>query len=268
MRLAIPAALAGALCAGAVTAHAQVETEVKVERERPPKEKHVTLRFLKENREFIRQRLDLLRQKTVEKHGDAAAIDPRYLDYQRMLAEILAGRDTVAAAEDARRRQQLLESISQLGSLEAQLDVVERLLAEQHRRLATLQENFTTDQHTALLVVVSGYPSDVAVNEIAVTLEDGATLRAPLTPEQQESLRHGGIVEVFHGFVEPREQVVEVSVSGAPWPSGDSGFVTLEPARDRITLLKLDLSAVHPDQGGPGIHASTWLHDDEIRSGG
>jgi len=31
--------------------------------------------------------------------------------------------------------------------------------------------------------------------------------------------------------------------------------------RDRLTLLRLDLSAVRKEAGAPAIHASTWLHD-------
>jgi hypothetical protein len=221
---------------------------------------------VKENGYYIRARLDLLKQTPLDRRGDAGEIDPRFLAYSRMLADILAAKDTVAAAEDARQRQQLLESVTQLGSLESQLDLMERLLAEQRARLGVLQANFTGDQTTALMVVLRGYPSDVALTGVAITIEDGATLRVPLAPEQRESLKRGGIVEVFHGFAEPREQVIEVTIAGDPWPSGDSGFVTLDLMRDRLTFLQLDLSTVQPAQGGASIKASTWLHDAETRS--
>lgn len=246
---------------------AEVVTEVQVERVKPNKEKHPSLRFLKDNRAFIRARLDLLKQTLIERKGQTAAVDPRYLDYQRMLADVLADRDSVTGADDARRRRELLASITELGGLESQLDQMERLLANQRERLALLQRNFVADQSTALMVVLSGYPTDVALDEVTVALDNGSSVRVPLGAEQQESLRRGGIVEVFFGFVEPREQSLAIGVIGAPWPGGDAGYVTLDPARDRLTLLRLDLTSVRPDQGGAGIRASTWLQDAAILSG-
>lgn len=267
-RLAIASSIAAfALLASLSPVRAETVTEVQVERVKPNKEKHASLRFLKENRAFIRARLDLLKLTMIERKGQTAAIDPRYLDYQRMLADVLADRDSVADADDARRRRELLASITELGGLESQLDQMERLLADQRERLAVLQRNFVADQSTALMVVLSGYPVDVALDEVTVALDDGASVRVALGAEQQESLRRGGIVEVFFGFVEPREQSLAVGVVGAPWPGGDAGYVTLDPARDRLTLLRLDLSSVRPDQGGAGIRASTWLQDAAILSG-
>ena len=250
----------------ASSARADEPVPVKVERVRPQKPKHVTLRFLKENRDFIRARLDLLRQKMVERKGGAEAIDPRYLAYPKMLADAQSARDTVAAAEELRKRQQLLESITQLGDLETRLDEMEKFLADQRVRLGVLQQNFTGEQRTALMVVVRGYPGDVAPSEIAVAVEDGAPFRVTLDPEQRDALKRGGVVQVFHGFVEPREQVVQVTLTADAWPSGDSGFITLDPTRDRITFLELDLSTVHRAQGGASVAASTWRHDAEMSS--
>jgi hypothetical protein len=195
----------------------------------------------------------------VERKGGAEALDPRYLMYPKMLADAQSARDTVAAAEELRKRQQLLESITQLGDLETRLDEMEKFLADQRVRLGVLQQNFTGDQRTALVVVVRGYPG-------AVTLEDGAPSNVTLAPEQREALKRGGVVQVFHGFVEPREQVVQVTLTADAWPSGDSGFVTLDPTRDRITFLELDLSTVHRAQGGASVAANTWRHDAEMSS--
>jgi hypothetical protein len=75
------------------------------------------------------------------------------------------------------------------------------------------------------------------------------------------------VVQIFHGFVEPREQVVEVAITGERWPAGDTGFVTLDPARDRLTLLRLDLSSVQPERGAASIQANTWLHDARLHPG-
>src|SRR6185503_1095785 len=71
LRALAPAALA--LAVHAAPASAQTVTEVRVERVRPPREKHATLRFLKDNRDFIRGRFDLLRAEPRDGRGTAAA---------------------------------------------------------------------------------------------------------------------------------------------------------------------------------------------------
>jgi hypothetical protein len=249
-------------------ARAQTVTEVKVERVRPQREKHPTFRFLKENRDWLRARLDLLRAKSVERKGGGEEIDPRFLAYQKLLAEARTSLDSVSTAEDLRRRRDLLASINDLGTLESELDMMDRQLAAQRQRLGILQDDFTGRQRTALVVVLSGYPRDIAVSQIAITLDDSSTQTIPITAEQRQALRFGGIVQVFHEFVEPREQIVQVAMIGDVWPSGEKGYVTLEPARDRITFLRLDLSGVRVDRGAAGIQASTWLHDTSLRAGG
>ena len=270
--LRMPAALAPLVAvalalAATPAARAQETEQVTVERVRPTKEKYPTLRFLRENRDFIRARYDLLKEKPIHRQGGADAIDPRFLAYQRMLSEILAANDSLAAAEEARARRELFTSVTELGRLEEQLDLMERLLAEQRTRLGVLQADFTGRQQTALVVVLSGYPASAAVERVSITLEDGDTLTVPLSDEHRASLRKGGVVEIFHGFVEPREQVVEVAITGDRWPAGDAGFVTLDPARDRLTLLRLDLSTVRPERGAASIQANTWLHDARLQPG-
>mgnify|MGYP003694589121 CR=1 FL=1 len=229
--------------------------------------KHVTLRFLKENRDFIRARLDLLRQKMVERKGGAEAIDPRYLAYPKMLADAQSARGLRSRPpRSCANASSCSRASRELGDLETRLDEMETFLADQRVRLGVLQQNFTGEQRTALMVVVRGYPGDVAPSEIAVAVEDGAPFRVTLDPEQRDALQRGGVVQVFHGFVEPREQVVQVTLTADAWPSGDSGFITLDPTRDRITFLELDLSTVHRAQGGASVAASTWRHDAEMSS--
>jgi hypothetical protein len=261
------AGLALALIAAAALAphaRAQTVTDVDLSRVKPKKEKHETLRFLKENRAFIRARFDQLREKTVERRGDALAMDPRFLAYPGMLAGILAAGDSVSSATEAQARRELLASVTELGDLEARLDQMEQLLAAQRDRLAVLQSDFTGTQKTALMVVLKGYPSDAPVSDVAIAVDDGPTVRVSLSPEQREALQKGGVVQLLHAFVEPRELVLEVTLAGDAWPSGDSGYVTIEPARDRLTMLQLDLSPVHPDRGSSGMHAGTWLHDTSV----
>ena len=236
-------------------------TPVEVERVKPAKEKHVTLRFLKENRDFIRGQFDRLRERPLEVDGAGGELDPRYLAYARLVAQATTARDTVERADEERARRHLLESIAQLASLENQLDLMEKVLAEQRLRLSTLEDDFVGHQRTALMVVLSGYPTDATVQEVTVAIDDGSPVTVTLSPEQRESLKRGGIVELFHGLVEPREQAVEVTLRGETWPDGNSGYLRLDPLRDRLTFLRLDLSQVHPAQGGAGVQAGTWLHE-------
>jgi hypothetical protein len=259
--LLVALALVVTLAVPAREARAQEVRTVEVERIRPRKEKTPTLSFLKDNIDFIRSRFDLLRQKPGDTVGNAGDIDPRFHAYQEMLRDLMAARDSVSVAGDSLERQALLASITELGKLETQLDLMDGLLAAQRARLGVLQDDFTGRQLTSLVVVLSGFPIAASVSRVTITLEDGDTLSVPISAEHRASLEHGGVVEVFHGFVEPREQVVEVAIAGDRWPAGNAGFVSLDPARDRITFLRLDLSRVRPDGGAASIEATTWLHE-------
>ena len=243
-----------------------VVTEVRVERLRPRKERVPTLRFLKENRDFIRARFDLLREKPLDRSASAEDIDPRFMAYRRTLAEILAARDSVAVAEEARNRRELFESVTDLGRLEAQLDEMEKLLADQRGRLGVLQEDFTGRQQTALMIVLAGQPRDASITQIGIALEGGGVLSVPVSAGQIESLRRGGILQLSHGLIEPRQQVLEIVLTGDRWPQGDSCFVTLDPPRDRLSVLKLDLSRLAVGSGAGSVTASTWIHDASLRA--
>jgi hypothetical protein len=235
---------------------------VRVERVRPAREKLPTLRFLRTNREFFRSRLDRLRETPLAVREGAQDIDPRYLAWRDMLAAVRAAGDSVALAEDADQRRELFASVADLHQLEAQLDAMDRLLADQRVRLASLEEDFAGHQRTALAVVVSGWPHGDAPSELSLSLDDGTRLALPLSSEQRSALAEGGVLELFHGLIEPREQSFAIALSGTRWAAADSGFVTLSPERDRLTFVRLDLSGVAPESGAGGIVASTWLHDD------
>jgi hypothetical protein len=230
---------------------------------RPAREKLPTLRFLRTNREFFRTRLDLLRETPLSRREGAQDIDPRYLAWRDMLAAVRAAGDTVAAAEDADQRRVLFASVTDLGQLEAQLDAMDRLLAGQRTRLTSMQEDFAGHQRTALAVVVSGWPGGEAPTGLSLAFDDGTQLSWPLSPEQRASLAGGGVLEMFHGLIEPREQSLAIAIEGGRWTAPDSGFVTLDPQRDRLTFLRLDLSGVGADSGATGIAATRWLHDDQ-----
>jgi len=250
-----------ALAGAAPVTPTAVATEVQVERVRPGREKHPTLRFLKANRDFIRARLDLLREKPGDALAGAEAIDPRFLAYRELMTAALAGADSVQASEDMRSRRTLFASVTELGQLESQLDQLERLLAAQRQRLTALQDDFTGHQRTALAIVARGYPADATLLTVGFALEDGGQVTITLTDAQRAALREGGALELFHGLVEPRDQVVAVSLAGSQWPAGETGFVSLAPPRDRLTFLQLDFSALRAERGAASLSASTWLLD-------
>jgi len=259
--LAVCAALLLGTAPGRGAGPDPVAHEVEVERARPARPKRPTLRFLKENRDFLRAQIDRLREKPRDVRGAAGEIDPRFLAYADLLARVAGARDSVGGAAEAESRRGLFASVTELGDLESELDVIERQLANQRERLAILERDFTGTQETELVVVVSGHVAGMRLGAVSITLEDGTRRSVALADTAWEALRRGGVVQVFHGFVEPREQFVEVALEGAPWPAGESGFVTLEPARDRRTLLRLDLGALQAERGAASIRASVWRDD-------
>jgi hypothetical protein len=233
-------------------------TTVEVQLERPVREKLPTLQFLHANRDFIRGRFDRLREQTRVERAPAADVDPRFLAYRKLLAEIATAKDSVAVASDTRERQGMFASVEDLGQLERELDQMERLLDTQRTRLGALQADFAGRQRTELDLVITGGVLAGRVDSVRVTLEDGTSVATGVTETQRGSLLHGGALEVFRGLVEPREQVIEVALMGEGWSATGHGFVTIEPARDRLTFLKLDLSQAAPKLGIGSLVASTW----------
>jgi hypothetical protein len=63
--------------------------------------------------------------------SSARAVDPRFLSYRGLLADIAAAKDSVAASAEARERQALFASVADLAVLERELDQMERVLAAQ-----------------------------------------------------------------------------------------------------------------------------------------
>ena len=228
-------------------------TEITVDRVRPVHEKHPMLRFLRENRDFLRARLDLLRATRSEHPGTPDALDPRWLSYQAILSGAGAGSDSVGAAEDRAARRTLLEHIGQLSDLESELDRMDRVLDAQAGRLQALDADFAGHQQTALVILLKGHPAALAPAGLTIAFEDSTVLHVTLTQEQREALLGGGIAELWHGFVEPRQQVVALSVErgGAP----ENGWMTLTPARDQLTFLRLDLGGL----GAGGLKAGSWV---------
>jgi hypothetical protein len=233
--------------------------QLEVERVQAKKPKLVTLRFLRENREFLRAQLDQLRLvRRDDLEGEAGLLDPRFAMYREMLQQLNAARDTVRAEQESLQRREVLQSVTELGGLEAQLDLMEKLLADESARLARLEADFVGRQQTALVVLVRGCPAGATPAELLLT-EEGQTVRVPMSADQWAALRKGGIAQIYHAFIEPREHVLEVALSGEGWPARTAHSLSLEPSRDRLTFLELDLAAASPAQPSPDIRSSLWV---------
>ena len=233
--------------------------DVRVERIRPQREKNPTLRFLKANRDFLRAQFDLLHQRPGSRPGGSQSVDPRFLAYQRLIAEARSAGDSLAAADQSEGRRTLFQSVTELSMLEAQFDQMDRLLAEQRQRLGSLQSDFAGRQRTTLAIVVTGFPAQEPLSSLGLKFEDGDSLTVAISAEQRQSLQLGGVLEIFHGLVEPREQVFQVVLAGRGQEATPAGWITLDPERDRLTCLRLNLSPVHTFEGAAGMTASTWV---------
>jgi len=258
LRFAVAALLFAASTAPAhAAAPAPGATAVRVQRVQPDHAKKATLRFLVANKAYLRAELDRLRAKTVQVKGGAVAIDPRFLRYGDMVAAARTAGESAASADSARAGRQLFVSVTDLGLLESELDQLDRALAGQRDRLAVLQSDFAGDQRTALAVVLSGWPADGAPASLTLSLEDGTRESIALTPEQLDALRAGGAVQVLHRLIEPRDQSFSIGFGAASAP----GWLELDPARDRLNLLQLDLSHLAAGDA-TSLSATTWVLDD------
>lgn len=233
-----------------------VET-IEVKRADNQEPKHTSLKFLKDNRVFIRAQLDLLKVQTTRTRVDQAQIlDQRYLLLQQMSAAIAAARDTVSAESLLTAQRGLMTSVTQLGELEGQLGRMENLLAEHRVRLLGLEQDVLGHQETALVIVMRGFSGTNAPTAIMIA-ENEDVVRVELTPTQRIALEHGGIAQVYHEFVEPREHVISVSFEGTGWPA-TAVPVTVDTARDRLTFLGLDLSRLDPSREAMGLLTDVW----------
>jgi len=244
--------------AGIEAPEAWTET-IKVELEKRDEPKHRTVRFLEENRDFFRARLDqLLVRLERERDGNARPLDPRWLMYRDMMADIRAARDSAEVSEEWIRRRELLESVGDLVELETEMDEMEMLLSQQRHRLIALEEDFTDRQTTALVLLMTGMPVTGAPTAILLTEDDGSTVRIVLDDASRESLARGGSAELLHEFVEPREVVLGITFEGAGWELRPPYEITLAPERDRLTFLELDTAGLDPAAAGSSIAARSW----------
>lgn len=219
-----------------------IET-LEVKREKIKAPEHASLRFLKDHRVFVRSQLDRLRTQVTREHTIAAqTIDARYLKLQEMSGEIAAAQDTIGGEQARAAQRSLLCSVTELGQLEASLDLMDSLLTDERTRLLWLEKDFIGHQETALVIVIRGVPAQELPAGIAIA-EDGEVAHVTLSDADRASLAQGGIAQIYHEFVEPRAHALEVRLEGGVWDTRPASTVTLSAERDRLTFLELNLSS-------------------------
>ncbi len=232
--------------------------EVAVERVEP-EEKMETVRFLRENREFFRAQLDLLRQTFGTLHfGYAQGLDARALMLQELLAQGRADADSASMAMANDRTRRLLESVAELAALEEEMNRMEETLFAERDRLARLEEDFAGRQETALIVLLAGIPSGSAPQEIRFREIGGDTYRVAISDPERQALADGGLAQLFHAFVEPRELRFAVTLQGDGITDAPELQVVVTPERDRLTFLELDLAAAGASSEGM-IPTRVWV---------
>jgi hypothetical protein len=189
---------------------------------------------------------------------EAEGIDPRLLDFQKMLDEIRAAQDSANAGDERARARALLQSVQDLAELEREMDRMEKLLGDQEARLARLAEDFVGEQRTTLVVVLTGVPRRGSPKTVILETEDGDAAHIGLTEPDRLSLAAGGAAELLHELVEPRRQTLAISFEGDGWTQSVPYEVVVEPERDRMTFLELDLEGADPAAPGTDVAAKTW----------
>ena len=149
--------------------------------------------------------------------------------------------DTIGGEQARAAQQSLLSSVTELGKLEASLDLMDSLLVDERARLLWLEKDFVGHQETALVIVIRGMSGQALPTGIAIA-EDNEVTHVTLSDADRASLARGGIAQIFHEFVEPRTHALQVKLEGGAWDTRPASVVTLDAPRDRLTFLELDLS--------------------------
>jgi hypothetical protein len=251
------AARADAPASSPAPADSVIET-LEVKRAEIKAPEHASLRFLKDNRVFLRSQLDRLRTQVTREHTTGAQmLDARYLKLKEMSAAIAAAQDTIGGEQALAAQRSLLARVTELGELEATLDLMDSLLVDQRARMLWLEQDFLGHQETALVIVVRGLPAGDVPTGISIA-ETGEISQTPLSDEQRASLARGGIAQIYHEFVEPRDHALEVRLHGGAWDTVPAPVVTLNAARDRLTFLELDLSGLDREHASRGPVTRVW----------
>ncbi|MEZ4650283.1 MAG: hypothetical protein R3E97_16165 [Candidatus Eisenbacteria bacterium] len=230
---------------------------VKVEREKPDRTKKPSLRFLQENLDFLRGQIDGVYWSEEPRDGAANAIDPSWIRYLEL------DRDVDSATEQLDREaadlasDRLLESVGELAEVEARIRALAMLLDEHDARLTELHEDYVEDHVTSLVVLASGYP-DWQLDGLRLRRDDGRETAVALDRELESVLHRGGVIELDHEFIEPREQVLELVIPASTDQAGRSVYLRIDPERDRLHFLQLDLATFRLGDDTSAWKAETW----------
>lgn len=243
LRLALPFSLAMVGCPATAGVEPRAGAEqVHLERARPEPDEVKTLRFLRENRAFLRGRLDAVRTAWDSAIGAPTSIDARWIRHR---AELDAARAALASSHRAAAEDSLNDGLRALAELESALEALERTAREQSERLTELRSELDESRPPSLVLLFSGASPS---SEIAWTPEISPARWIQLDAQTKEALSRGGIVEAWNGYVEPRRQSFELASDGAV------GYLTLavEPASSHYVLV--DLSSLGSDPTAWVVH--------------
>lgn len=212
-----------------------------------------TLRFLHANRNFLRSELDRLQtHRLVHETGarDLTAREKYLISHGEALR---ADQDSLRAAVVAAHRSDYLQSAADLLAFEEHLDELEGLLESQNQRLRSLEADFVGRQKTALALYVTGLPASDAT-AILVSDVAGDEWQIQLDAAQRAALRNGATAQLLHEFVEPRPTAYALALQHDDGSSEALGSIQLDPARDRLTFVEVDLSTA-PQNGSPVVRS-------------
>ena len=238
-------------------AYAPIVTPVRIERVKPAQEKIPTLRFFKENLDFLRSSLDGLNQIPLSEDGHTQTMDENLLKYREMMEAVAAARDTLDGDLALREREALLASVAELAALEAELDLLEGILDDQEMRLGVLENDFLDRRTTAVVVVLRG-SENFSTGPLEITDGFNEITRVGVNDTQGQSVREGGVLQVYHELVEPREQTWTLSRTLADGTAAHS-YLSFEPVRHRVNFLEIDLD---PARADAELEARAWCPPD------
>lgn len=255
------ALLIGGLLGAAGTASAQIEESrpVAVEQAKPQEAPLPTLQFLRQNRDFLRGRMNAIVQLPTETGSEALPMDERMLRFREMQESMAAARDTLSAVRRNEEQGVFQSGVDELAGLEGQLDLLDSLLTDQEGRIRALEEDFLGHQETELIVVLRGVPPEAMLSGVYFADEAGETMRSPITADDRASLDGGGILEIYHELVEPRETTWELSVVTGDGQISDPVYLRLAPERNRLNFLELDMTGISREGDAEGVRARTWV---------
>lgn len=229
----------GSFSAGSAPAQAPVEAEVRVRVEPRRDAAPSALRFLRENREFLRARLDQLRQSVHWNELEARPLS----EHERWLKDLeglrSAATDSLEDLSARSRRDDLLRRIEDLARIEAQLDRLDSLTRAQGERLRWISADYAGRQETALALLARGLP-DPGARALIVEGLDGESVRVDLAPEVGRAMVAGGVAELLHDFVEPRPVALVLAWVDAAGERRVLGELRIEPVRDRLNFVAVD----------------------------